>query len=201
MKGFKTIDSYKAVYYLLEHPKFNSRALNDYYGWNFGGKVVDFVNWLVDIKLASKTHETKKGKPRYEITSRAELVNFFSRYRHMDKKIVRTCKVAADRKSIIKIIDANGGILCLTTALELHGDDYFRDPTIHAYLADPSLLHVMDGQVEGRTKVIFYEYDFPDETEKKKDISVTSPNRTIMDLFCANLSYAGERFILKVWLK
>ena len=201
MKGFKTKDSYKAMYYMLEHPKFNSRALSDFYGWNFGGKVGDFVNWLVDMRFVRKTHETRKGKPRYEVASRAELVNFYSRHRNMNKKIIQTYSLAADRNSIIKIIGKNGGILCLTTALELHGDSYFRDPTIHAYLDDPNLFKVMDEQVEGSTKVVLYQYDLPDETRKKINVSVTSPNRTIVDLFCANLAYAAERFIPKVWLK
>ncbi|MDH3313778.1 MAG: hypothetical protein OEM28_11640 [Nitrosopumilus sp.] len=201
MKGFKTEDSYKAMYYMLEHPKFISRSLSEFYGWPFGGKVVDFVNWLVDLKLVRKTHETEKGKPRYEVASRAELVNFYSKYRDLNKKIIQTYEIAIDRKSAIKLIGKNGGILCLTTALELYGDEYFQDPTIHAYSADPNLLPLMEDQEDGNTKIILYEYDLADEIKQKKNVPVTSPNRTIIDLFCANLAYAVERFLPKVWLK
>ena len=200
MKGFKTEDSYKAMYYILEYPKFSSRYLSDFYGWPFGGKVSDFVNWLVDLKLVRKTHETKKGKPRYEVASRAELVNFYSKYRDLNKKIIQSYTITLDRKSAIKLIAENGGILCLTTALELYGDEYFDDPTIHAYSYDPNLLPLLENQLEGDTKIILYEYDLPDEIKQKKNISVTSPNRTIVDLFCANLAYTAERFIPKVWL-
>ncbi len=200
MKGFKTKDSYKAMFYILEHPKFTARGLSDEFGWPFGGKVSGFVNWLEDLKFVSKTNETKKGKPRYALFSRAELVQFYSRHRDLEKKIIHTFSVAADRETIKQIIGTNGGILCLTTALELYGDDYFRDPTIHAYLDDPKLLTAMEEQIEGKTKVLLYEYDLPDEIEVKNNLSVTSPNRTIIDLFCCNLAYAAERFIRIMWL-
>jgi len=201
MKGFRTEDSYKAMYYMLEHPKFNSRRLSEFYGWNFGGKVVDFVNWLVDLRLVSKTHETEKGKPRYEVTSRAELVNFYSRYRDLNKKIIQSYRISIDRDSAIGLIGENGGILCLTTALGMYGDEYLDDPTVHAYSGDPDLLPLMESQTEGDTKVTLYEYDLPDEIKQKKNVPVTSPNRTIVDLFCANLAYAAERFIPRVWSK
>lgn len=200
MKGFKTEDSYKALYYLLEHPKFNQRALSDEYGWAFGGKVNGFVRWLENIKLVRKTGETDKGKLRYEVISRTELVKFYSRYRDMTKKVVQTFEIAADRDTAIKIIGENGGILCLTTALELYGEEYFRDPTIHAYMDDANLIPKLEEQVEGNTKVILYQYDLPDEIKTKKNLPVTSPSRTIIDLFCYNLAYAAERFIPKVWL-
>ena len=141
------------------------------------------------------------GKPRYEVTSRAELVSFYSRYRDLNKKIIQTFEIAIDRKSAIELIGKNGGILCLTTALKLYEDEYFDDPTIHAYSVDANLLPLMADQDEGNTKVILYEYDFGDEIKQKKNVPVTSPNRTIIDLFCANLAYAAECFIPKVWLK
>ena len=117
----------------------------------------------------------------------------------MKNEIIETFDVAATHDEMIKFIGKNGGILCLTTALELYGEEYFRDPVIHAYVYDNNLLPKMKDEVEGKTKVILYEFKFPDETKTKKDLPVTSPNRTIIDVFCNNMSYAAERFIPKVW--
>lgn len=200
MKGFKSIDSYRAVLYMLEYPQFNITALNDFYRWPTGGKMFDFVNWLVDLRLVTKTATTKRSKPRFKVNSRSELTYFCSRFRDMKKKITKSYGIAADRESAIKLIDQSGGILCLTTALELHGDQYFRDPTIHAYSGDPGVFAEMNDQVGGRTKVVFYDYDLPDNAVKKSGILTTSANRTILDLFCADNAYAAEQFIRKVWL-
>ncbi len=193
MKGFKSIDAYKALYYMLENPKFDQRKLSSDLGWHFGQKVNGFVRWLEDLKFVTKTNET------YEVPSRIELAKFFSRHRDMKQKIVDEFSIAADRESTMKLINEVGGILCLTTALEAYGEEYFRDPTIHAYVENNALLEEMKNQVEGNTKVIIYQYDLPDEIKIKNGYNVTSPSRTIIDLFCNNMSYASERFIPKVW--
>lgn len=199
MKGFKTKDSFEALYYLLEHPKFNQRGMSEELGWHFGQKINSFVRWLEDLKFIRKTNETGKGKPRYEIPSRVDLVKFYSRFRSMKDLIVQTYEIAADRNVTIKLLGEKGGILCLTTALELYGEEYFRDPVIHAYVDDRHLLEEMQDQVEGHTKVILYDFDLPDEPLIKNNLPVTSPTRTIIDLFCGDVSYAAERFIPKVW--
>ncbi len=199
MKGFKTVDSFKALYYLLEHPTFNQRWMSKDLGWHFGQKINSFVRWLEDFKFIRKTNETGKGKLRYEVTSRMELVKFYSRSRDMHDDVIDTYNIAANHDDAVEFIGKNGGILCLTTALELYGEEYFRDPVVHAYVNDPNLLSEMQNQVEGNTKVILYELKLPDETKIKKDLPVTSPTRTIIDIFCNNMSYAAEKFIPKVW--
>jgi len=201
MKGFKNKDSYQMLYYMLENRKFGQRKMSDDLGWDFGQKVNSFVRWLEDLKFVRKTHETGIGKPRYEVSSRIELARFFSRSRVMADLILETYDIAADRKSTIEILSKNGGILCLTTALALYGEEYFRDPVIHAYVEDRKLLEEMNNQVEGKTKVILYDFDLRDEIKIKNKIKVTSPTRTIIDLFCNNLAYAAEHFIPKVWVK
>jgi len=199
MKSFASIDSYKQLYYMLENPHFTQRQMARDLNMYHGEKIHSFVGWLEDLKFVKKTYETKMGKPRYEVPSRIELVKFFSRYRDMKEKKIEIYDIGADRESTMRFINKNGGILCLTTALELYGEEYFRDPVIHAYVEDRKLLEEMNEQVKGNTRVILYDFDLPDETRIKNNMKVTSPTRTIIDLFCNDTAYAGETFIPKVW--
>ena len=199
MKGFGSTDSYKQMYYMLEHPRFSQRTMSKDLGIKFGEKVNSFVRWLDDLKFVRKTNETRKGKPRYEVPSRMDLVRFYSRHRDMKSLILGRYEVNLDKKMTMKLLSENGGIMCLTTSLEMYGDEYFRDPLIHAYVDDRKILDALDSSTTGRTKIILYNFDLPDEIKEKDAIRYTSPNRTIIDLFCNNLSYAADDFIPKVW--
>ena len=169
-------------------------------GMYHGEKIHSFVNWLEELRFVKKTYQTKMGKPKYEISSRVELVNFFSRFRDMQKLKLETYVIGTNKEEIMQLLNENGGIMCLTTALQLHGEEFFRDPEIHVYVEDRKLFDVLSEQVEGRVKVSIYEFDLPDMIKEKNGIKITSPTRTIMDLFCNNMAYAAEHFIPKVWI-
>ena len=103
------------------------------------------------------------------------------------------------KTDVIKYISKNGGILCLTTALELFDDDYFRDPAVHAYVTDIKLVNKLKNMEEGETKVYLYSYKYPDLEKTDEGIKKTSATRTIIDLFCNNMAYAAEQFSPRVW--
>lgn len=199
MKGFNSVASYQQLYYILGHPKFVQRQMAKELDIKHGGKIQTFVKWLEDLKLVVRTYETKKGKATYEVPSRDALLTFYSRFRNMkNEQMERTYQIGIDRKETIQFLSDNGGIMCLTTALQFY-DNYFRDPTIHVYVKDPILLAKVHSQVEGKIKVVLYNFELPDESKIVEGVNVTSPIRTIIDLYCNNMSYAAEQFIKKVW--
>lgn len=183
---------------MLEHPMFTQRQMADDLGWTFGEKVNSFVRWLEGFKFVRKMFDPNTGKPIYEVPSRAALLGFYSRFRDMSKEKLLTHKVGRNYESIRKYLSDNGAIMCLTTALPFY-DDYFRDTIVHAYAENRKLLEIIPKQEEGDIQVNLYAYDFLDITRKEKGIRITSPTRTIMDLYCNNMAYAAEQLIPKVW--
>jgi len=198
-KTFNTEDSHKMLYYILEHPRFSQRPMADEFGWQHNEKVNSFVRWLEDLKFVRKTFETGRGKPRYEVPSRAALLNFYSRNRSMSEEKIGVFSMGRDYVSVRKFLNDNGAIMCLTTALQLY-DDYFRDPEIHVYVKNrKKLFDAIPKDNKGDVKVHIYDYKYADQTKKINEITATSPTRTIMDLYCNNMAYAAEQLILKVW--
>lgn len=197
-KGFKTQESHKMLYYMLEHPRFGQRPMARDLGLHHNEKISGFVRWLEDMKFVRKTMETEKGKPRYEVPSRTALLSFYSRFRDMNKEKIGTYSIGRDYDSVRKYLSDNGAIMCLTTALQLY-DDYFRDQEIHVYVENPKLLETVPEQQGGKVKIHLYEYYYPDITKTIDGIRATSPTRTIMDLYCGNKAYAAEQLIPKVW--
>lgn len=169
-------------------------------GIKHGGKIQLFVKRLEELNLVVRTREIAKGKPTYEVPSRDALLSFFSRFRNMkNEQIEKTYQLGTDWKETVHFLSDNGGIVCLTTALQFY-DKYFRDSAIHVYVKDPKLLGKVHSQIEGKIKVTLYNFDLPDVPEIRENVNVTSPTRTIIDLYCSNMSYAAEEFIRKVWV-
>jgi len=97
--------------------------------------------------------------------------------------LVTTYSIGPDPDFTASHLSRNGGIMCLTSALRFY-DDYSRDPELHAYVESPALLEEVQS-AEGRVKVHLYWYKFPDDSRVDEGIRITSPNRTIMDLYCS----------------
>lgn len=198
MAKFFSTDRYLQVYYILKNPKFVQRQMARDLGIKHGSKIQLFIKRLEELKLVVRTYEIGKGKATYEVPSRNALLSFFSRFRDMKNEVNKTYQLGMDRNETIRFLSDNGGIMCLTTALHFY-DNYFRDETIHVYVKDTALLPKVHSQVEGKNKVILYNFDLPDVPEIREGVNVTSPIRTIIDLYCNNMSYAAEQFIKKVW--
>lgn len=168
--------------------------------WKFGERVNSFVRWLVDSKMVRKTLDPETGRPAYEVVSRASLLEFYSRFRKMSAEKVLTKKIGRDFTTIRKYLSDNGAIMCLTTALWFY-NDYFRDIEIHAYIENRDLMELIPKQEEGEIQVTLYAYDYHDKPRMKDGIRITSPVRTIMDLYCNNMAYAADPLISDTWHK
>lgn len=197
-KTFDTEDSHKMLYYILGNPRFSQRPMARDLGWGHGEKISSFITWLEDLKYVRRTFETRRDKPKYEVPSRAALLNFYSRHRNMNDEKIGVYNIGIDYETIRKFLSDNGAIMCLTTALQFY-DDNFRDPSIHVYVENKNLFDIIPKQSKGNVKVHLYEYYYADITRKIAGIRVTSPIRTIMDLFCNNMAHAAEQLMLKAW--
>ncbi|MEM4391531.1 MAG: hypothetical protein QXG67_01945 [Candidatus Nitrosotenuis sp.] len=197
-KGFETNYNHMMLYYMLQNRIFNQRKMADDLGWKFGARVNSFVRWLEESKYIRKTLDPNTGKLAYEVPSRAALLGFYARFRDMSKEKLLVRKIGRDYNAVMKYLSDNGAVMCLTTALQFY-DDNFRDITIHAYAENRKLMEIIPRQEEGDIQVNLYAYDFVDKTQKEKGIRITSPIRTIMDLYCNNMAYTAERLIAKEW--
>ena len=197
-KGFTTNANNMMLTYMLENTRFTQRGMAKELGWNFGETVNSFVRWLEEFKQIRKTLDPETRKPIYEVQSRGSLLKFYSTFRDMNKEKLATYKIGKNYDKVRQYISNNGGIMCLSTALQFY-DDYYRDPVINAYAENRKLLEIIPNQEEGEIQVNLYAYDFVDETRKENEIRITSPTRTIMDLYCNNMAYAAERLIEKTW--
>ena len=196
MVKFKTKEENMQLRYMLENPAFTQRQMSRDIGINHGARISNFVRWLESFKFVKKTID-EKGKPIYQVPSRQALLAFYNRFRDMQNEKIGTYTIGPDPDFTMKYLSKNGGIMCLTSALKFY-DDYARDPELHAYVENPSLLEEVQSS-EGKIKVHLYWYKYPDDSRMEDEVKITSPTRTIMDLYCSNMAYLAERLISRKW--
>ena len=197
-KGFETNANNTMLAYMLEKTQFTQRGMSNDLGWHFGQTVNSFVRWLEEFKYVRKTLDPETRKPIYEVQSREALLKFYSTFRNMNKEKLSTYRIGRDYDKVRRYLSDNGAIMCLSTALQFY-DDYYRDPEIYAYAASRKLLESIPEQEEGEIQVTLYAYDFHDNPNIRNETRITSPTRTIMDLYCNNMAYAAERLIKENW--
>lgn len=198
MAEFKTKEETMQLRYMLENPAFTQRQMARDIDIIHGARISNFVRWLESYKYVKKTIDAK-GKMIYEVPSRQALLTFYSRYRDMQDNKIGTYTIGADPKSTMKHLSENGAIMCLTSALGYY-DNYSRDPELHAYVENPTLVDEVESS-EGDIKVHLYWYKHPDDSKIEDGIRITSATRTIMDLYCNNMAYLAERLIPRLWHK
>ncbi|GEM_PF-3236135 len=199
MVGFDSDVAHKLLRYMLDNPRFTQRQMARDLDIDHGRRISDFVRWLEDFRYVIKTLDPKTGLPLYEIPSRAALLNFYSRFRNIQtEKAGPTYEIGSEPKSAMKYLNDNGAIMCLTSALGFY-DDYGRDPELHAYVANASLIDEIKTLEKGKVRVNLYWYKYPDDSKIEKGIRVTSQTRTIMDLYCNNMAYLAERLMPRIW--
>lgn len=169
-------------------------------GKKHGSVISRFVIELENMGFVKKTFAKSAKAPKYEVVSPVAIIQFFSRIRRMSELRFDTFEMGNNREDVKRILSNKNAIMCLPTALEYY-DQSFRDPAVHAYVQDRNILQdlINEQVMEGKIKVILYDYDFADEIQIKNEIRVTSPIRTIIDMFCNELGYAVEPLIRKIW--
>lgn len=196
MAEFKTKEENMQLRYMLENPAFTQRQMSRDIGIKHGARISNFVRWLEGYKFVKKTVDAK-GKIIYQIPSRQALLTFYNRFRDMENEKIDVYTIGPDPKFTMKYLSKNGAIMCLTSALGFY-DNYSRDPELYAYVENPKLVEEIKSS-EGEVKVHLYWYKYPDDSRIEDGIRITSPIRTIMDLYCNNMAYLAERLIPRIW--
>ena len=196
---FRSSVAYPQLYYMLEHGDFKQRQMARDLGIPHGARVSGFVNWLVDLKFVEKIKNRQQRLNVYRVTSPVALIKFYSSFRNMEtQKISRNWGV--DRDKVIEYFKNEGGIFCLTTALE-HYTEYVRDPAIHVYVDEDFWNKMQKKETTGTIRVNMYPskpYRKDNVIEKDK-LLITTRLRTLIDLYCDDKAYAGEPLIKQIW--
>ncbi len=197
--SFRSSVAYPQLYYMLEHGDFKQRPMARDLGIPHGGRVSGFVNWLVYLNFIETVKNRKQRVQVYRVTSPLALIKFFSSFRNMNtQKISKDWGV--DRDKVIEYFKTQGGVFCLTTALE-HYTEYVRDPAIHVYVTEDFWNEIQKKETSGTVRVNMYPFTpyREDNVTEKDGLQITTKLRTLIDLYCSDKAYAGEPLVKQLW--
>ena len=197
--SFRSSVAYPQLYYMLEHGDFKQRPMARDLDIPHGARISGFVNWLVDLKFIEKIKNRQQRLQVYRVTSPLALVKFYSNFRNMT-----THKISKNwgdnREQVIEHFKNEGGIFCLTTALE-HYTEYVRDPAIHVYVPEDFWNKMQEKETTGTIRVNMYPFKpYRDDNVIEKDgLKITTKLRTLIDLYCDDKAYAAEPLVKQLW--
>lgn len=196
---FRSSVAYPQLYYMLEHGDFKQRPMARDLDIPHGARVSGFVNMLVDLKFVEKVKSRKQRLNVYRVTSPVALIKFYSSFRNMTtQRISRNW--GTDRSKVIEYFKKEGGVFCLTTALE-HYTEYVRDPAIHVYVEEDFWNKMQKKETSGTIRVNMYPFRpyRKDNVIEKDGLQITTKLRTLIDLYCDDKAYAAEPLIKQLW--
>ena len=197
--SFRSSIAYPQLYYMLEHGDFKQRPMARDLDIPHGSRVSGFVNWLVDLKYAEKITNRKHRLQVYRVTSPLSLIKFYSSFRNMaTQKISKDW--GNDRSKVIEYFKKEGGVFCLTTALE-HYTEYVRDPAVNVYVPEDFWNDMHQKPTDGSVRVNMYTFKpyREDNVIEKDGLKITTKLRTLIDLYCHDKAYAGESLVKELW--
>ena len=196
--SFRSNMAYPQLYYMLDRKDFKQRQMARDLDIPHGARVSGFVNWLVDLKFVEKITNRKQQLQMYRVTAPVALINFYSRFRRMNKTISRDWGV--DRDEVIEYFKKQGGVFCLTTALEQY-TEYVRDPAIHVYVDEDFFNKMKNKETTGTVRVNMYPFTLyrEDNVIEKNGLKITTKLRTLIDLYCDDKAYTTEPLVKQLW--
>ncbi|GEM_PF-747016 len=203
--------AYKVIKFVLEHREFKQWSVHEQTGVSFGW--VNFItNWLVSHGYAAR----REGQ--YKLLAPTALAQQFSFFRRMEQLRFASFEVETNEAELSELLSKTNAVLCLTSALQRY-DDYFRDPSVHAYAGEKTA-QALRALPLGNTRVDLYADDLKqeDDFEKpeilqvrpaygsntitrlaKESVGMTKKTRTIIDVLCSQRAYAADELIKKTW--
>jgi len=196
---FRSSVAYQQLYYMLEHGDFKQRPMARDLDIHHGSRVSGFVNWLVDLKFIDKIKSRKQRLNVYRVTSPVALIKFYSSFRNISTQRLSK-NWGTNKNQVIERFKSEGGIFCLTTALE-HYTEYVRDPAIHVYVEEEFWNKMQSKETTGIMRVNMYPFKpyREDNIIEKDGLKITTKLRTLIDLYCDDKAYAAEPLIRQLW--
>jgi len=172
-------------------------SFSQYEVWKKAGTSFGTTHKLVHY-LEEKRVVAKSGK-KYEITTWPGLLGLFAAYRTFPKPVA-TLQLSLGLEETEAYVNSLGFIRCLTSAWK-HYDDYLTDPQVHVYAPDAATVEKALAELsqlpKGTTVLDVYPQDLAVRPVKRGPVSLTSLQRTLLDLYSSRYAYATDRWIRK----
>ncbi|HET8793391.1 MAG TPA: hypothetical protein VFM31_06340, partial [Nitrososphaeraceae archaeon] len=187
------------MYYMLTHKEFKQRQMARDLGLPHGAIISGFVAWLESLGFVEKNRNLIDKVRTYIVRSPIELIRFYSTFRKMENFRL-SLDIGENRDEVMEYFRKEKGVFCLTTALE-HYTEYVKDPAIHVYVTDDFWNNMSTKKETGKVRVYLYLFrPYRDDNVVEMDgLKITSPIRTIIDLFCDDKAYTAEPLINETW--
>ena len=199
MASFKSRYAYPQLYYMLSHKEFKQRQMARDLGYSHGSKISDFVVWLETLGFVTKSKNLRDRVNAYRVPAPLALIKFYSTFFRMSE--IRLSIVwGKTREEVIEYFKSQNAVFCLTTALEQY-TEYVKDPAVHVYVTPEFWNEMESKEVEGNVRVHLYTFKpyRDDNVTEKNGLRVTTPLRTLIDLYCDDKAYAAEPLINQIW--
>jgi len=189
----KSEKTYFVVNYVLKYRRFEQKEIHKKTrvskGW-----VSFVVNWLEEQKYV------KKADKGYELVNAVPVFSLFKLFRRMEKNLLGSFSLKPEPEELIRELIKRKVVFCTTTALQEYSS-YYQDPSINFYSGDKDLLEEIRTEEKGLTQINFFKPDLwlKIDIQKKGKMLLTSPVRTIIDLFCDNKAYTAKELIEKTY--
>jgi hypothetical protein len=164
-----------------------------------GARVSGFVSWLESLGFVQKNRNLQDRTNTYVLPSPVALIKFYSNFRKMNDLRI-TIDWGSKREEMIEYFKSQNAVFCLTTALEQYSE-YVKDPAINVYVTDDFWNEMAAKEVTGNVRVHLYLFKpyREDNVTEKNGLKVTTPMRTLIDLYCDDKAYAAEPLIKQLW--
>lgn len=199
MASFKSSAAYPQLYYILSHKEFKQRPMSRELNIPHGARISGFVTWLENLGFIEKSRNLQDKTSLYRVTSPVALIKFYSNFRKMNENRL-SIDWGNKRDEIIEYFKSQNGVFCLTTALEQY-TEYVKDPVVHVYVTEDFWNEMAAKEVTGNVRVHMYPFKpyREDNVTEKNDLKITTPLRTLIDLYCDDKAYAAEPLIKQLW--
>lgn len=199
MASFKSTAAYPQLYYMLSHKEFKQRPMARELGIPHGSRVSGFVTWLESLGFIEKNRNLQDRTNTYVVSSPAALIKFYSNFRKMNEMRL-SIDWGKTREEMIEYFKSQNAVFCLTTALEQY-TEYVKDPAVHVYVTEEFWNEMQKKEVTGNVRVNLYPFKpyREDNVIEKNGLKVTTPLRTLIDLYCDDKAYAAEPLIKQLW--
>lgn len=199
MASFKSKYAYPQLYYILSHKEFTQRQMARDLGYQHGSRISDFVVWLETLGFVARSKNVQDRVNTYKVIAPLALIKFFSSFRHMSD-LRLSIDWGNTREEVMQHFKSQNAVFCLTTALEQY-TEYVKDLAIHVYVTEDFWNEMEEKEVTGKVRVHLYTFKpyRDDNVTEKKGLKVTTPMRTLIDLYCDDKAYAAEPLIKQIW--
>ncbi|MDO8537999.1 MAG: hypothetical protein Q7S21_03890 [archaeon] len=185
--------TYKLIYYVLEHRAFTQLQASKSAGISLG-QTNKIVQWLVQKRFAEKRSN------KYYLADPSGLVGLFALERDMNSFLAKKISVNLSKEKVLRQIPKS--VLCLDSALEKYSN-YYRSNRVCVYINSEKGVKEIEKTFQdtspGHTEIWLFKASPESETIKLKQRIVATKLRTLIDLVCDNKTFYAKDLFKQLW--